>query len=302
MPLIWGIDLGGTKIEAALIDRSQPEKPICRRRLPTEGDLGYDHIIAQIGRVCEIICAETGEKLPARIGIGTPGVTDPRSGKLKNSNTQCLNGRTLRDDLSAALGVEFVAANDANCLALAEAQFGSARGYATVFGVILGTGVGGGVVVNGHILEGCHGIAGEWGNITVDRDGPPSAYGYGARGTVESLIAGPALERHYAARAGQKLGLKEIAARAKAASDEHAVETIEFLTDQFARHIAMVIDILDPHAIVLGGGVGNIDALYTEATREKIISNIFNPEFNAALLKPTLGDSGGVFGAAMLVA
>lgn len=300
MAHLWGIDLGGTKIEGVVLDSDAWDKPLCRRRISTESEKGYDHILAQIARLCETIRAETGLPLPARIGMGTPGVIDPPTRKLKNSNTQCLNGQRLRDDLETKLGVKFVLANDANCFALAEATLGVARGFPTVFGIILGTGVGGGIVANGQILSGCHGIAGEWGQIVLDPQGPFS--NYGTRGTVEAFIAGPALERFYAERSGQARNLKEIAALAQAGDDPHAHITLERLTDYFAKALGIIIDVLDPHAIVLGGGVGNIDALYTEETRKKITAAIFNPRFEAALLKPALGDSAGVFGAAMLLA
>jgi len=219
---------------------------------------------------------------------------------LKNANSQCLNGNSFREDLARYHFVDFVVANDANCMALAEATLGAARGYPTVFGVILGTGVGGGIVVNGQVLNGCHGIAGEWGQIVLEPKGPLSPHG--TRGTVESLIAGPALERFYEKRAGKHRSLKEIAYRAEAKTDLDACATIDRLTNQFAKALSIIIDVLDPHAIVLGGGVGNIKALYTKEMREKITANIFNSEFEAALLKPSLGDSAGVFGAAMLVA
>jgi predicted NBD/HSP70 family sugar kinase len=228
--------------------------------------------------------------------MGTPGVTDPPTGKLKNSNTQCLNGRTLHRDIEAAVGTRFLLANDANCFALAEATLGAGRGFPTVFGIIMGTGVGGGIVIDGRVVNGCHGIAGEWGQLIVEPDGPLSTHG--SHGTVEAIISGPALEKFYAARAGEKCSLKEIADRADI--DPHAQATIERLTDYFALGIAPVIDVLDPHALILGGGVGNIDALSSDSTRAKIATHIFNPTFEAALLKPTLGDSAGVFGAAML--
>lgn len=230
--------------------------------------------------------------------MGTPGVLDPSTECLKNSNTQCLNGRRLKDDVEKRVGVEFVLANDANCFALAEATLGAARGYETVFGIILGTGVGGGLVVNGRVLNGRHGIAGEWGQIVIEPDGEVS--GYGTRGIIETILAGPALERFYAKQSGAARKLKEVCERVSM-GDPHAAATIERLTDYFAKAVSIVIDVFDPHAIVLGGGVGNIDALYTESTRQKIVRHIFNPTFEAALLKPTLGDSAGVFGAAMLV-
>jgi predicted NBD/HSP70 family sugar kinase len=297
MAHLWGIDLGGTKIEGVVLDPAAPDRPLCRRRVPTESEHGYAHIRAQIARLCQTLSAESGLPLPERIGMGTPGVLDPKTRRLKNSNTQCLNGQFLRDDVEADLGVSFVLANDANCFALAEATLGVARGYETVFGVILGTGVGGGLVVNGKVLNGCHGIAGEWGQIILDPNGPLS--NYGTRGTVEALIAGPSLERYYREQSGQALNLKDIVARA--ATDAVAQATLDRLTDYFSQAISIIIDVLDPHALVLGGGVGNIEALYSEETRQKITARIFNPTFEAALLKPSLGDSAGVFGAAMLV-
>ncbi len=300
MEHVWGIDLGGTKIEGVILDPNVLDKPICRLRIPTESENGYDHIRGQIGKLLKMISSESGLPLPKKIGMGTPGVIDPRTARLKNSNTQCLNSQKLRDDIEADLGLKFVTANDANCFALAEATLGVARGYPTVFGVILGTGVGGGIVVHGKVLDGCHGIAGEWGQIVIDPEGPLS--NYGTRGTVEAMIAGPALERFYTQRTGQTRKLKEIVERAGTQGDSDAQATVDRLTDTFAKAIGPIIDVLDPHAIVLGGGVGNIDALYTEAMRQKICAAIFNPTFEAALLKPTLGDSAGAFGAAMLVA
>jgi len=299
MAHLWGIDLGGTKIEGVVLDPAAPEKPLCRLRVPTESEHGYPHIRAQISKLCRMMSVETGLPLPKKVGMGTPGVIDPQSQKLKNSNTQCLNGQYLGRDVEADQQTSFVLANDANCFALAEATLGAGRGFPTVFGIILGTGVGGGIIANGQVLNGCHGIAGEWGQIVIDPEGPVS--NYGTRGTVESLIAGPALERFYAKLSGENRRLKEIVERV-GPGDPHAQRTIEHLTDTFAKALCLIIDVLDPHAIVIGGGVGNIDALYTDETRAKIAARIFNPTFEAALLKPTLGDSAGVFGAAMLVA
>ncbi|MEO6054004.1 MAG: ROK family protein [Chthoniobacterales bacterium] len=299
MATLFGIDLGGTKIEGAIMDSENLSEPLFRTRLPTESKLGYEHILSQIEKLCGEMTRVSGHPLPAQIGIGTPGVIDPQTGVLKNSNTQCLNGRALNLDLKDRLGVEFVTANDANCFALAEAVMGIAKDYPTVFGVILGTGVGGGLVVNGKVLNGCHGIAGEWGQLILDPAGPVSTYG--TRGTVEAHICGPALQRFYEEATGNALTLQEIEALHKTGRDPAATATIKRLTDVFAKAISTVIDIFDPHAIVLGGGVGNIPDLYTEETREKIRSHIFNRTFEAALLKPSLGDSAGVFGAAMLV-
>lgn len=293
-----GIDLGGTKIEGAIVDPENRSAALYRARVPTESSGGYEHIIGQVEKLIADLRAHYPGTFPSLIGIGTPGTRDPKSGMQRGSNTQCLNGRPFRDDLQRALGLEVEIANDANCFALAEATMGAARGYETVFGIIMGTGCGGGFVVHGHLLNGCHGIAGEWGQIVIEPDGEVS--GYGSRGIIETIIAGPALEKYYAEISGTKLSLREVAERALAGTDPHATATIARLTDYFARSVSIIIDTFDPHAIVIGGGVGNIDALYTEETRDKISSHIFAPHFEAALLKPTLGDSAGVFGAAML--
>jgi fructokinase len=292
--MLWGIDLGGTKIEAAVL--TSPEQVAARQRIPTEAHLGYEHILRQVSALVEALKSAAGEQ-PQRIGIGHPGVIDPATGLMKNSNTICLNGKPLKSDLEAALGVPVAMSNDANCFALAEAKFGAAKGKPVVFGVILGTGVGGGVVVNGHALYGTQGIAGEWGhNILLE--GGAQCY-CGKRGCVETVISGPALERFYAERSGAQAKLSEIAARA--ARDPAAKETVDRLTDYFGRAIAYVINILDPDVVVLGGGVSNIDALYS-AGRLAAARFVFNNRMETVLIKNVLGDSSGVFGAALLAA
>jgi fructokinase len=200
------------------------------------------------------------------------------------------------DDLRKMLGAEIVVGNDANCFALAEAMLGQGRGFETVFGVILGTGVGGGLVVNGQVLNGRHGIGGEWGQIPLENLEDPKA----KSATIEGTISGPALARYYARLSGKTLDFREISARAREGNDPHATATMQYLLDNFARAIAVVIDVFDPHAIILGGGVGHTEALYSEETRKKIESHIFNPIFETPIFKPILGDSAGVFGAALL--
>jgi N-acetylglucosamine kinase len=296
---LFGIDLGGTKIEGAVVDRTRPDRAICRLRLPTEGSKGYDHVVRQIVRVVAMLEKESGMRRPRCIGFGTPGAIDPATGILKNSNTLCLNGRRLRDDLSEALGAEARIANDANCFALAEALFGAARDRKVVMGLILGTGCGGGVVVNGRVLDGIHGIAGEWGHNPIP--GEHSLCYCGRRGCVETVISGPALERHYRGLTGRSVRLPEIVARA-VAGERAARATLRRLVGKFGQAIAAVINILDPDAVVIGGGVGNIDILYTEATRRAVLRHVFNPVLHTEFLRPTLGDSAGVFGAALLSA
>jgi len=294
---LWGLDLGGTKIEGAIIDPSQPEVALHRLRLPTEAAQGYDAIISQIERVVIQLEKASGQPRPKLIGIGTPGATEPATGLLKNSNTTCLNGRPLRADLISRLQTNVRLANDANCCALAEATLGSARGHSVVVGLILGTGVGGGIVVNGHLVEGCHGIAGEWGHNPMRGETTPCYCGH--VGCVETVISGPGLERYYRAQGGDAIRLPEIATRAQA-GEPLACATLARLRDKFGEAIAAVINILDPDAIVIGGGVGNLDLLYEDATRAAILRHLFNPELRTELLRPALGDSAGVFGAAML--
>ena len=214
---------------------------------------------------------------------------------MKNCNTTALNCRPLANDLSRMLGREVRLANDANCFALAEATMGAAKGYATVFGVILGTGVGGGLVVDGRVLNGAQGIAGEWGHNLLEPDGEPCYCG--RRGCVETVLSGPFLERYYQGLTGESLRLPEIVARE---ADPAAEQTLQRLCDYFGRALAVVINIFDPHAIVLGGGVGNVNALYGRG-KEELQKHIFNNRFDTVILRPTLGDSAGVFGAAMLV-
>jgi predicted NBD/HSP70 family sugar kinase len=294
---LWGIDLGGTKIEGAIIDPAQPKVALHRLRLPTEAARGYDHVVAQIERVVAQLEITSGQPRPKLIGIGTPGATEPATGLLKNSNTTCLNGRPLRADLIAHLHTNVRLANDANCCALAEATLGSARGRSVVMGLILGTGVGGGIVVNGHLVEGCHGIAGEWGHNPLRGETTPCYCG--RAGCVETVISGTGLERYYREQGGEAIRLPEIVKRAQA-GEPLACATLARLRDKFGEAIAAVINILDPDAIVIGGGVGNLDLLYEDATRAAILRHLFNSELRTELLRPALGDSAGVFGAAVL--
>jgi fructokinase len=292
----WGIDLGGTKIEGTVLTSASEPDPLCRIRIPTEADGGYEHILSRIHGLVEQMGEETGLR-PERIGFGTPGVLDPRTQNLKNSSTVCYNGRPLKRDLEKKLGLPVVLANDANCFALAEARLGAGRGAETVFGVILGTGVGGGVVIDGKVLYGGQGIAGEWGHNTLDPAGPPCYCG--RCGCVETFLSGPALERYYESLSGERRSLQEIVQRREADADAGA--TVERLLAYFGRAMASVINILDPHAVVLGGGVSNVKLLYA-AGLEEVAHHIFNDRLETRIIKHQLGDSAGVFGAAMLVA
>ncbi len=294
---LWGVDLGGTKIEGAIVDTAQTGRARWRVRVPTESQRGYDHILGQTRKLIEQLEAASGLERPDVIGFGTPGTVEPATGTMKNCNTVCLNGRPLSADLSATLGVTVKVANDANCLALAEATLGAARGKGVVVALILGTGVGSGIVVHGRVLEGLHGIAGEWGHNPLCGEAAPCYCG--RRGCVETVISGPALERFYRAQTGEAVPLPDIAARA-AGGEVAARATLERLRDKFGEAIAAVINILDPDAIVIGGGVGNVAALYDGETRQAVLRHLFNPQLRTEFLRPLLGDSAGVFGAALL--
>jgi predicted NBD/HSP70 family sugar kinase len=294
----WGIDLGGTKIEGAIMDSTRPGEALFRLRRETGASQGYGHILSQIEGVISDLESASGLSRPSKIGIGTPGALEPSTGRLKNSNTTCLNDRPIVQDLERLTGSRILMANDANCFALAEALVGAAVGSSVVFGVILGTGVGGGVVVNGRILHGLHGIAGEWGHNPL-RGESYRCY-CGRSGCIEGVIAGPSLERFYREQGGDTVRLPEISLRAKA-GEKLAIQTLERLREKFAESIAAVINILDPDAIVIGGGVGNIPLLYEAQTRERVRAHIFNKELRTRIVPPILGDSAGVFGAALLL-
>ena len=294
---LWGIDLGGTKVEGVIIDPQNPTMPLHRLRRDTGAVNGYEHILSQIVAVVQDLEAASGLSHPARIGIGTPGVVDPAIGSLKNSNTTCLNGRPLRDDLAAAWSCNVVMANDANCFALAEAICGAGCHADVVLGLILGTGVGSGIVIHGRVLNGHHGIAGEWGHNPLC--GETRVCYCGRKGCVETVIAGPSLERFYHENGGEKVQLPEIV-RGSDAGESLATQTLELLRSKFAESIAAVINILDPDVIVVGGGVGNVPLLYEEATRAAILRHLFNSEMTTRIIPPQLGDSAGVFGAALL--
>lgn len=294
---LWGIDLGGTKIECAVLHNNAP---LIRERISTEADQGYEHIISQIRKLVTKVAAEIGES-PARIGFSTPGVLDAETQTMKNCNTVVMNSKSMKADLENALQTEINIANDANCFALAETLLGAGRDFPNaelVFGVIMGTGVGGGLVVHQQIIEGIHGIAGEWGHNILEENGEECYCG--KRGCVEKVISGVALENYYAKISGRNLKLKQILENHFSGNDEFADETIERLLEFYGRAISTLINVLDPNLIVIGGGVGNIDLLYTEGF-ERIKKYMFNPgALKTAIRKPVLGDSAGVFGAALL--
>lgn len=287
-----GIDLGGTKIEGVVLDAEL--RPIWRQRMATESQGGYEHIL---DRLCSLV-ALLKEQAPRAnaLGIGTPGSVSSRDGRMKNCNTTCLNGHYLREDLEERLGIEVRIENDANLFALAEAQAGSGRGAKTVFGVILGTGVGGGIVHRGKLWVGPQHLAGEWGHHKIESDGPPCYCGQ--RGCVETWISGPAVQRQYLAQTGVAAAMPAIVDAARQ-GEAAAVAVFDAFLDRFGRALSNIINILDPEVIVLGGGLSNIDELYDRG-HAAVRRYVFNDELRTQIRRHALGDSAGVIGAALL--
>ena len=285
-----GIDLGGTKIEGILLDEKY--NTIQRKRIETRQENGYDSIVQSIISLINELRAKTDEK--TSVGICTPGVTGADSGLIKNSNTQCLIGMPLKNDLENVLGFEIVMENDANCFALAESVLGSAKGHDVVFGVIIGTGVGGGIVINGTLHKGRTNIAGEWGHHTLHPNGNECYCG--KQGCVETYISGPALEKRWFEITGKKESLQSIV---QDLSDEKAKQWKKEFLENFGTGLANVIDILDPDVIVLGGGVSNIPFLYDQG-KKAVYDKVFSDSIETPILKNSLGDSAGVFGACIL--
>lgn len=299
---LWGIDLGGTKIEGVILPSLNDPVPLIRTRIDTEGAKGYEHIISQIQKLVKQMQQQSG-LVPQTIGFGTPGVLDPILQTMKNCNSTALNGRPLQKDLEQALNIPVVLANDANCFALAETHWGIVKEKfpiaSLVFGIIMGSGVGGGIVINGKVWNGHHGIAGEWGHNYLDDSGGPCYCG--KTGCVETVISGPALQKFYTGLTGNDLTLKDIVQRHQQQNDEAATKTIQRLCYFFGKAVSVVTNMLDPDIIVVGGGVGNIDPIYTEGVKS-LNQFIFNNSVDVPVVKPNLGDSAGVFGAAALVA
>jgi fructokinase len=289
-----GIDLGGTKIEIAVLSPAGAEA--FRHRVPTPLDYPYTlSAIAALVRDCE---ANMG--ITATVGIGIPGVISPATGLVKNANSIALNGHRFEHDISQALDREVRVENDANCFALSEATDGAGAGHGVVFGVILGTGCGGGIIMHGKVHRGPHRIAGEWGHTPLPwpsgAEIPGNLCWCGKHGCLETYVAGPSLARDCDGPGAHDAG--SLPARA-AAGDQAAVAALDRHADRLARGLTMVINILDPDAIVLGGGLSNMTRLYTELPR-RIPGYAFSDTIATPILRNKHGDSSGVRGAAWL--
>jgi fructokinase len=292
-----GIDLGGTKIEGIAIEGDGSER--LRRRIPApRGD--YRNSLDAVAALVRDLERELG--VPGTVGVGIPGAVSHATGRIKNANSTWLNGTLLADDLSRMLDRPIRLANDANCFALSEATDGAGAGAGVVFGVIIGTGTGGGVVVDRRVLAGANGVAGEWGHnpLPAPRAGEwsgPACY-CGRRGCIEMFLSGPALARDYADSGGAVATAREIAARAEA-GEPLALASLERYEDRFARALGSVINLLDPDVIVLGGGLSNITRLYDHIPR-LWGPYVFSDRVTTRLSRAVHGDSSGVRGAAWL--
>ncbi len=295
-----GIDLGGTKIEGIVLDDGGGERARLRVATPRGDYAGTVRAVADLVRALE---ARAGAR--CRVGVGHPGALSPATGLIKNANSTALNGRPLDRDLRAALGRDEVRlANDANCFAVSEAADGAGRGAPVVFGVILGTGVGGGIVIDGRPLQGAQAIAGEWGHNALplprDDERPGPACYCGRSGCVEAWLSGPAVQAQFAARTGRTLRATAIA-EAAAGGDPEAAAMMELYCDRLARALASVVNLVDPHVVVLGGGLSRIEALYRRVPqlwRGYVFSE--SDHIATRLRPPVHGDSSGVRGAAWL--
>src|SRR5437899_492085 len=292
-----GIDLGGTKIEAvALDDRSDVR---ARRRVATPRD-DYDATLSAIEALVRAVEHETGAS--GTVGVGIPGTISPATGLVKNSNSTWMNGRPLGEDLPRLLGRPVRFANDANCLALSEATDGAAAGARIVFAVILGTGTGGGIVVNGQVLVGCNAIGGEWGHNPLPAprgaESPGPACYCGRSGCIETFLSGPGLARDYETSGGDVVDAAEIARRAET-GEARAIASLARYEDRFARALGSIINVIDPDVIVVGGGLSNIERLYASVPK-LWAPYVFSDAVTTRLVRAAHGDSSGVRGAAWL--
>jgi len=292
-----GIDLGGTKIAGIVIEAGGAQSFEHRVATP-QGD--YAATVAAVVSLIRRLEEEAGESLP--VGIGTPGAVSTKTGAMKNCNSACLNGRFLREDIERALGRPVFIANDADCLALSEAADGAGRGASTLFAAILGTGVGGGIVANGHLLRGANGIAGEWGHNALPGLGEyfldeRRACYCGRRNCIETYLSGPGLSRTYASFGGREISAQDVVSLA--ASDAQAAAALSRYQEQLAAALAQIINILDPAVIVLGGGLSKIAGLY-QRVPPLWQRHVFSDSVGTTLLPARFGDASGVRGAARL--
>ncbi len=292
-----GIDLGGTKTEAIVL--GSEDQVLLRKRKPTprkKDEHDYEMVLSNVCDLIRELLREIPSGADCTIGIGTPGSLDPATGLIQNSNTLCLNQRPLKKDIEERIGRPVGMQNDANCFTLAESVQGAGKDFRVVFGIIMGTGCGGGIFIDGKILEGANAIAGEWGHVSIDPNGADCYCGN--RGCVETKISGGGVEKVFAARFGRRLRMEQIVAGFRS-GDGPCAEIFRQFLDDFGRATGGLISVLDPDAVVLGGGLSNIDELYNEGVA-LIRRYAFHPNIHTPILKNKLGDSAGVIGAAWI--
>jgi fructokinase len=289
-----GVDLGGTKTEVILLNPYNKET--YRKRIKTPASSGYESILRSLLELISEVILNIPDGNDYTIGVGIPGSINPETGLVQNANTTCLIGKPLQQDIEKFLGRKTCIENDANCFTLAESIEGAAKDFNFVFGVIMGTGCGGGICIDRAVRKGSHSISGEWGHVSID---PAGAECYcGNRGCIETKISGGGVEAAYLKKYGEKLTMQEILEGYRKGEPSCCTSFEEFLED-FGRSIGGLISILDPDAVVIGGGLSNIKELYTEGYK-RIKKYVFHSDIKTPVLKNRLGDSAGVFGAAWI--
>ncbi|MFZ1984811.1 MAG: ROK family protein [Desulfatitalea sp.] len=294
-----GIDLGGTKIESVLL--ATDGRTLSRHRIatPRHTNAAIEYSAIRDAVVQSIAASQRTipDRMPCTIGVGIPGTIQHATGLVQNANTTSLSGRPFQKELENLLGRAIVMENDANCFTLAEAHMGAGRGYEMVFGIIMGTGCGGGICIQGRIHAGRHQIAGEWGHFSVDPAGERCYCGN--PGCIETKISGGGVAKAFQRRFGRKLTLEQITAGYRQGDDPECAQAFEQFLDDYGRCVGGLISLLDPDVVVLGGGASNIDELYTLGL-ERVRHYAFHEQVQTPILKNQLGDSAGVFGAAWI--
>lgn len=289
----FGIDLGGTKIEAVILNNDQQE--VFRKRIATDQEQGYESIMEKLSDLYLEMKDKVNGELHT-LGIGTPGALTRKTRVIKNSNVVCMNGRPFVADLEQRLGRKVMRQNDSNCFALAEATLGAGKGKKLVFGAILGTGVGGGLIYNGKLISGLQSLAGEWGHSIINSTGQKCYCG--KIGCIETFISGKGVENRYFEFYKERLPMNEIVKRYRL-GDESCQRIMSEFFAYFGKAFSNLIAILDPDLIVLGGGLSNIEELYVLGL-QKVRDYVFNDELTTPIVRNKLGDSAGVLGAALI--
>lgn len=289
-----GIDLGGTKIEGAFL--SPGGEILLRKRIPSPARTGYGPVVREVGDLARSLISRLPAGTPHTLGCAIPGSMDLETGLVRNANSTCLIGRPLARDLEQAAGHPLAVRNDADCFTMAEARDGAGQGFETVFGVIMGTGCGGGIAVNGRVDEGPNRIRGEWGHVSLDPAG--ERCWCGSLGCVETMISGTGVQSRFARETGRDLDMRAIMDLARQ-GDEECARTFDRFLHDFGRALGGLVSILDPDCVVLGGGLSNIDELYEEGAA-RMRSWAFHDDLPTPVLKNELGDSAGVIGAAWI--